>query len=79
MSEQLTDAQMGFLARFGGRGWLAATRDDPTEQEAVDAGLRKRWLRRELGEVHVTPKGRVALDDWASNEAAFEQMNRKLP
>lgn len=50
-----------FLARFVGRGWLHGARDHPDEQEAVDLGLRKRWLRRELGEVHFTPKGRADL------------------
>lgn len=51
-----------FLARFIPRGWLHGTRDDKLEQEAVDLGLRRRWLRRELSEVHFTPKGRRALE-----------------
>lgn len=51
-----------FLNRFVGRGWLSAVRADAFEQEAVDLGLRKRWLRRELSEVHFTPKGRTALE-----------------
>lgn len=55
------DYTKSFLARFAGRGWLHGTRDDPAEQAAVDLGLRKRWLRRELSEVHFTPKGRQAL------------------
>lgn len=55
-----------FLSRFVGRGWLHATRDDPSEQRAVDLGLRKRWLRRELSEVHFTPKGRIAIAEGCS-------------
>jgi hypothetical protein len=52
-----------FLERFVGRGWLHGTRDDAVEQAAVDYGLRKRWLRRELSEVHFTPAGRRALSE----------------
>ena len=55
-----------FLSRFTGRGWLHGTRDDADEQAAVDLGLRKRWLRRELSEVHFTPKGRQALQGRSS-------------
>ena len=50
-----------FLSRFVGRGWLHATRSDAGEQHAVDAGLRLRLLRREMGEAHFTPKGRQQL------------------
>lgn len=50
-----------FLSRFVSRGWLHATREDAMEQAAVDRGLRHGWLRRELSEVHFTPKGRKAL------------------
>lgn len=59
----LSEAQRAFLARFIGRGWLHGRRDDTIEQEAVDIGLRKRYLRRELSEVHFTPAGRTALSD----------------
>jgi hypothetical protein len=58
---KLTKAQRAFLARFVGRGWLHATRDDPDEQAAVNEGLRAGWLRRELGEAHFTPAGRSLL------------------
>lgn len=57
----ITAEQSAFLARFTGRGWLHAIRDDAFEQEAVDLGLRKRWLRREYNEAHFTPKGHSAL------------------
>lgn len=57
----ITDQQKAFLQRFLGRGWLHGTRDSAEEQAAVDVGLRKRWLRRELSEVHFTPKGRMQL------------------
>lgn len=50
-----------FLSRFVARGWLSATRAMTNEQYAVDLGLRKRWLRKELSEVHFTPAGRAAL------------------
>lgn len=50
-----------FLARFMQRGWLHGTREDRREQAAVDYGLLRGWLRRELSEVHFTPKGRKAL------------------
>lgn len=50
-----------FLARFVDRGWLHGTRDNAREQEAVDYGLRRGWLRRELGEVHFTVRGRRVL------------------
>jgi hypothetical protein len=63
---KLTEAQIRqarvFLCRFVKRGWLHGTRDDTAEQTAVDLGLRKRWLRRELSEVHFTPAGRAALE-----------------
>lgn len=58
---QLTTEQATFLARFTGRGWLHAAREDAVEREAVDFGLRKRWLRREGSEVHFTQRGRVGL------------------
>lgn len=61
--EKLTKAHTDFLARFVDRGWLHATREDESEQQAVDLGLRRRWLRRELGEAHFTPKGRAALSN----------------
>jgi len=54
-----------FLNRFVGRGWLSGVRGDAFEQEAVDLGVRKRWLRRELSEVHFTPAGRAALKEQA--------------
>ncbi|WP_244421457.1 BrnA antitoxin family protein [Allomesorhizobium alhagi] len=38
-------------------------REDPDEQRAVDVAVRKKWLRRELREVHFTPAGRIALAD----------------
>lgn len=69
MSKGLTKAHTEFLARFVPRGWLAARRDDPVEQAAVDIGLRKRWLRRELGEVHFTPAGRAALQQNGGEDA----------
>jgi hypothetical protein len=56
------DRAEAFLARFLGRGWLAATRENPFEQVAVDYGLRRGWLRRELSEAHFTPAGRSALE-----------------
>lgn len=52
-----------FLNRFVNRGWLSAQRDCEDEQAAVDLGLRKRWLRKELSEAHFTPAGRLALQD----------------
>ena len=58
---KLTEAHLAFLNRFVARGWLHATRDNEFEQVAVDGGLRKRYLRRELGEAHFTPRGREAL------------------
>ena len=63
MTSPLTrpEGALPFLSRFVDRGWLHGTRDDAREQEAVDYGLRKRWLRRELSEVHFTPAGRAAL------------------
>jgi hypothetical protein len=57
-----TQAHTDFLARFVPRGWLHADREDAAEQEAVEIGLRKRWLRRELSEAHFTPAGRHALE-----------------
>lgn len=57
----LTAPQTRFLLRFVARGWLHGTREDPNEQAAVDIALRKRWLRRELSEVHFTPAGRAGL------------------
>lgn len=59
----MTQAQVNFLNRFVDRGWLHGTRDKPEEQAAVDAALRKRWLRREMSEVHFTPAGRRALQN----------------
>lgn len=50
-----------FLGRFISRGWLHGAREDQDEQDAVNIGLRKRWLRREMSEVHFTPKGRAAI------------------
>lgn len=52
-----------FLARFSTRGWLHAARADADEQTAVDLGLRRKWLRRELSEAHFTPAGRSALTE----------------
>jgi hypothetical protein len=52
---------IAFLARFVSRGWLHAAREDRDEQAAVDLGLRKHWLRRELSEAHFTPAGRAAI------------------
>jgi hypothetical protein len=57
----LSNWQKSFLLRFINRGWLHARRESAEEQAAVDLGLRKRWLRRELSEVHFTPRGRTAL------------------
>jgi len=53
--------QRDFLRRFVDRGWLHADRSDFAERQAVEIGLRKRWLRREMREAHFTPKGRTAL------------------
>lgn len=61
----ITEDQSAFLARFAGRGWIHAVRDDAFEQLAVDLGLRKRWLRREGNEAHFTPAGRRALESAA--------------
>lgn len=58
---RLANVHLTFLARFVARGWLHAVRDDADEQRAVDYGLRKRWLRREMSEVHFTPAGRRAI------------------
>ncbi|TPK14117.1 hypothetical protein [Mesorhizobium sp. B2-5-11] len=58
---KLTEAHRTFLNRFVSRGWIHAIRENPTEQEAIDIGLRKRYLRRELSEAHFTPAGRAAL------------------
>lgn len=55
------DQRKAFLARFVNRGWLHGTRVLANEQEAVDEGLAKGWLQRELSEVHFTPAGRRAL------------------
>lgn len=57
-----TQAHTNFLSRFVSRGWLHADREDAAEREAVEIGLRKRWLRRELSEAHFTPAGRAALE-----------------
>ncbi|MGY3581930.1 hypothetical protein ACVIGB_001147 [Bradyrhizobium sp. USDA 4341] len=57
----VSDCQKSFLLRFVNRGWLHGTRESVEEQAAVDLGLRKGWLRRELSEVHFTPRGRIAL------------------
>ena len=57
----LTDEQFVFLGRFVARGWLHARRDDIAEQEAVEIGFRKRYLRREMSEAHFTPLGRKVL------------------
>ena len=59
--KRLTETHSAFLNRFVPRGWLHATRADAIEQEAVEIALRKRYLRRELSEVHFTPAGRRAL------------------
>lgn len=55
-------AMRSFLARFLGRGWLHALRDSEGEQAAVDMGIRKGWLRREMNEAHFTPEGRRVLE-----------------
>lgn len=60
---EINREQRDFLLRFVGRGWLHGTRDDAMEAAAVDLALRKRWLRRELSEVHFTPVGRAALQE----------------
>lgn len=57
----LSEQQKAFLARFVGRGWLHGIRENAEEQVAVDLALRKRWLKREMREMHFTPKGRTAL------------------
>jgi hypothetical protein len=63
---KLTEAQIKqartFLCRFVERGWLHRLRDNSAEQRAVNLGLREKWLRRELSEVHFTPAGRAALE-----------------
>lgn len=56
-----------FLARFVGRGWLHAARDDADEKEAVAHGLREGWLRMEMSEAHFTPAGRAALSKATDN------------
>jgi len=61
MPEKLTEAEARFLRRFVDRGWLHGTRDDEIEASAVAKGVRRRYLRRELSEVHFTPTGRLAL------------------
>jgi hypothetical protein len=66
---KMTEAHLEFLSRFVARGWLHATRNDKSEQDAVDAGLRKRYLRRELGEAHFTPSGQAALTPLPSKTA----------
>lgn len=62
-----TQRHIDWLCRFVARGWIHATRDDAFEQEAIDIGLRRRWLRRELGEAHFTPRALLALQE-NSNE-----------
>lgn len=52
----ISDAQVAFLARFAPRGWMAYPREAEDEQVAVDLALRKRWLRRERGEVQFTSR-----------------------
>ena len=67
---RLSEAQAkDFLSRFVARGWLHGKRDKANEQTAVDIGLRKRWLRRELSEVHFTPVGRAALTQGRGTKA----------
>lgn len=65
---KLTEADCTFLSRFVSRGWLHGTRDNADEQRAVDLALRKRWLRRELSEVHFTPAGRIAISGKSGSE-----------
>lgn len=60
--DDLEEHAKRFLRRFVGRGWLHGTRDTLNEQRSVDLGLARGWLRRELSEVHFTPKGRKALN-----------------
>lgn len=60
-SLDLDDWTRGFLSRFVKRGWLSADRPDASEQRAIEYGLRRGWLRRELSEAHFTPVGREAL------------------
>lgn len=62
IERQEEEAAKKFLRRFVARGWLHGTRDDKMEQAAVDFGLFRRWLRREMSEVHFTPRGRTALN-----------------
>lgn len=60
-TDEMVEAATSFLARFVGRGWLHAHRDDVLERAAVDYGLNMGWLRRELNEAHFTPLGRAAI------------------
>lgn len=60
----MTDIRdIAFLARFVARGWLHATRENDHEQQAVDSGLRRGWLKRIGSEVHFTKQGRKAICD----------------
>ena len=61
MGSDLTQAESAFLSRFTGRGWLHGARDDVLEAGAVRKALRLKYLRKELTEVHFTPRGRAAL------------------
>jgi hypothetical protein len=81
-----TPWQRRFLARFVGRGWLSADRQDVDEQAAVKVGLSLGWLRHELSEAHFTPSGRAALnaedgyvDDRDRRDAAFVRGGGRLP
>lgn len=68
---QLSDHHLTFLRRFVDRGWIHGDRADPREKEAVQMALRKRWLRRELSEVHFTRIGREALSNGDSDGVAI--------
>lgn len=58
---EMTQAQKDELCRFSRRGWMHAEPDYALRREAIEIGLRKGWLRRELDEVTFTSKGRIAL------------------
>lgn len=58
---EMTQQQKDELSRFVVRGWMHAEPDDELRREAIEIGLRKRWLRRELDEITFTSKGRIAL------------------
>lgn len=55
------DSDKAFLSRFVGRGWLAAGREDPTEEAICRRAVRAGYLRRYRSEYKFTEAGEAAL------------------